>query len=126
MKAFFFAGLLCAIMVMDVTDHVISATPADKPESFLPEDNLSVTDRDYEPERPRIAIAGLGIESSTFSPALTTEEAFRAKYGSDVFSSYPFLSANSPLRLAANWIPTLVGKSLPGGAVTRKTYEITG
>ena len=30
---------------------------------------------------PRIAIAGLSIESSTFSPALTNEEAFHAKYG---------------------------------------------
>ena len=46
---------------------------------------------------PRIAIAGLGIESSTFSPALTDEAAFHAKYGADVFSSYPFLSADSPV-----------------------------
>lgn len=72
---------------------------------------------------PRIAIAGLGIESSTFSPALTDEEAFHAKYGADVFSSYPFLSVDSPLRNQAEWIPALVGKSLPGGAVTREAYE---
>jgi microcystin degradation protein MlrC len=72
---------------------------------------------------PRIAIAGLAIESSTFSPALTTEEAFHAKYGTDVFSSYPFFSADSQLRQRAVWIPTLVGKSLPGGAVTRQAYE---
>ncbi len=74
-------------------------------------------------KKPRIAIAGLGIESSTFSPALTTEEAFHAKYGDNVFTSYRFLSADSPLRNAAEWIPTLVGKSLPGGAVTRQAYE---
>jgi hypothetical protein len=43
-------------------------------------------------ELPRIAIAGLAIESSTFSPALTHEEAFHAKQGNDVFSFYPFLS----------------------------------
>lgn len=72
---------------------------------------------------PRIAIAGLGIESSTFSPALTNEEAFHAKYGADVFSFYPFLSVDSALRKQAIWIPTLVGKSLPGGAVTRQAYE---
>lgn len=72
---------------------------------------------------PRIAIAGLAIESSTFSPALTNEEAFHAKYGADVFSSYPFLSVDSPLRNQAKWIPTLIGKSLPGGAVTREAYE---
>ena len=46
---------------------------------------------------PRIVIAGLGIESSTFSPALTNEEAFHAKYGAAVLGSYPFLSADSPL-----------------------------
>ena len=72
---------------------------------------------------PRIVIAGLGIESSTFSPALTNEEAFHAKYGAAVLGSYPFLSADSPLLKKANWFPTLVGKSLPGGAVTREAYE---
>jgi len=72
---------------------------------------------------PRIAIAGLGIESSTFSPALTNEEAFHAKFGAEVFSSYPFLSVDSPLRGKAAWLPALVGKSLPGGAVTREAYE---
>lgn len=72
---------------------------------------------------PRIAIAGLSIESSTFSPALTDEAAFHAKYGADVFSMYPFLSADSSLRQQALWFPALVGKSLPGGAVTREAYE---
>lgn len=73
--------------------------------------------------KPRIAIAGLGIESSTFSPALTNEDAFHAKYGAEVYTSYPFLADDKPLRAAATWIPTLVGKSLPGGAVTRQAYE---
>lgn len=73
--------------------------------------------------KPRIAIAGLGIESSTFSPALTHEDAFHAKYGAEVYTSYPFLADDKPLRAAATWIPTLVGKSLPGGAVTRQAYE---
>ena len=72
---------------------------------------------------PRIAIAGLGIESSTFSPALTDEAAFHAKYGNDVFSTYPFFAADSPLRSRAVWIPTIVGHSLPGGAVTHEAYE---
>lgn len=74
-------------------------------------------------KKPRIAIAGLGIESSTFSPALTTEEAFHARYGTDVFTGYHFLSVDSPLRKRAQWVPALVGKSLPGGAVTREAYE---
>lgn len=72
---------------------------------------------------PRIAIAGLGIESSTFSPALTDEAAFHAQYGSEVFNVYPFLSVDSPIRQRAIWIPALVGHALPGGAVTREAYE---
>lgn len=72
---------------------------------------------------PRIAIAGLAIESSTFSPALTHEEAFHAKYGEKVFTSYPFLSAGAPLRQKASWFPTVIGKALPGGTVTREAYE---
>ncbi len=72
---------------------------------------------------PRIAIAGLAIESSTFSPALTAEDAFHARYGINVFTLYPFLSADSPLRKGAVWIPALVGYALPGGAVTRQAYE---
>lgn len=72
---------------------------------------------------PRIAIAGLGIESSTFSPALTSEEAFHARYGADVFKAYPFFAADSAVRGRAEWLPALVGKSLPGGAVTREAYE---
>jgi microcystin degradation protein MlrC len=72
---------------------------------------------------PRIAITGLGIESSTFSPARTNEEAFHAKYGADVFTSYPFFAKDSVTRGRATWFPALVGKSLPGGAVTREAYE---
>ena len=72
---------------------------------------------------PRIAIAGLGIESSTFSPARTNEAAFHAKYGSDVFSYYPFFSADSSLRNRAKWLPAIEGHALPGGTVTREAYE---
>src|SRR3954454_21805078 len=74
-------------------------------------------------ELPRIAIAGLAIESSTFSPALTHEEAFHAKTGDTIFSSYNFLSPDSLDRKRAQWFPTLIGRSLPGGVVTREAYE---
>ena len=72
---------------------------------------------------PRIAIAGIKIESSTFSPARTTEEAFNVRYGDDVFDLYGFLAPGTPLRQNAEWIPTLVAGTTPGGAVTRETYE---
>lgn len=72
---------------------------------------------------PRVAIAGIAIESSTFSPAITSEDAFHAKKGSEIFSYYPFLSEGSKNRLRAEWIPTLRGHALPGGIVTREAYE---
>lgn len=72
---------------------------------------------------PRIAIAGIAIESSTFSPALTDEEAFHARTGDTIFNEYPFLSADSLDRKRANWVPTLRGVALPGGIVTREAYE---
>ncbi len=74
-------------------------------------------------ELPRIAIAGIAIESSTFSPALTHEEAFHARVADEVFSFYPFLSPDSLNRRRANWIPTIRGHALPGGIVTREAYE---
>jgi len=72
---------------------------------------------------PRIAIAGLAIESSTFSPAFTHEEAFHAKTGEAILKLYPFLSSDSIDRMRAEWIPILRGVSLPGGIVTREAYE---
>ena len=73
--------------------------------------------------KPRIAIAGLAIESSTFSPAKTVESDFKARFDEDVFSFYPFLEKDSTLRNKVNWIPTLRGHALPGGIVTKETYE---
>ncbi len=72
---------------------------------------------------PRIAIAGIAIESSTFSPAVTTEEAFHARTGEEVFSYYPFLDKDSVLRHEAIYFPTLRGHALPGGIVTIEAYE---
>lgn len=74
-------------------------------------------------ELPKIAIAGIGIESSTFSPAQTGEAAFHAKIGDSIFGRYHFFDAETDIRERAEWVPTLLGKSLPGGIVTREAYE---
>ncbi len=76
-----------------------------------------------EKKLPRIAIAGIAIESSTFSPAQTDEAAFKSRTGDAVFSYYPFLSEDSLDRRRAEWIPTLRGHAIPGGIVTREAYE---
>ena len=71
----------------------------------------------------RIAIAGIAIESSTFSPAQTTIDGFRVTRGDEIFGAYPFLSEDSPARDRAVWLPTLRGRAIAGGIVTREAYE---
>ena len=72
--------------------------------------------------KPRIGISGLGIESSTFSPAKTTEKEFNIKYGEDIFSNYSFF--NEDYQNEANWFPSMTGKAMPGGVVTKEAYEL--
>ncbi|WP_236973827.1 M81 family metallopeptidase [Membranihabitans maritimus] len=74
-------------------------------------------------ELPRIAIAGIAIESSTFSPAVTYRDGFRIKRGNEIFTSYPFMEADSANRKKAEWLPALTARAIPGGIVDRETYE---
>lgn len=83
----------------------------------------SKSENQSEKELPRVAIAGIGIESSTFSPARTHEEAFHARIGDSIFGRYDFFAENSDFRNRAEWIPTFLGKALPGGTVTKEAYE---
>jgi microcystin degradation protein MlrC len=72
--------------------------------------------------RPVIAIAGLGIESSTFSPARTLAPAFHPQRGEEILDRYPFLAPGTALRAAAEWHGALLGKALPGGIVAADAY----
>ena len=74
-------------------------------------------------ELPRVAVAGIAIESSTFSPARSHEEAFHARTGEEVLNYYPFMDRDSLDRGRASWFPTITGHALPGGTVTREAYE---
>ncbi|MCI4667424.1 MAG: M81 family metallopeptidase [Bacteroidia bacterium] len=84
---------------------------------------MACQSEDKNDQLPRIAITGLAIESSTFSPALTHMEAFHHKEKEAVFSYYPFLSEDSPQRKQAKWYPALYGHALPGGIVTHSAYD---
>ncbi|WP_239528723.1 M81 family metallopeptidase [Microbacterium esteraromaticum] len=72
---------------------------------------------------PRIGIAGISIESSTFSPHVSGDEAFTIRTGADLIAYYPFLDEGRELREAATWVPLYHGRSLPGGAVDPATYR---
>lgn len=74
-------------------------------------------------EKLRIAITGIAIESSTFSPAVTTEDAFHAKVGEEILEYYPFMNPDSLTIKRALWFPCLKGHALPGGRVTHEAYE---
>lgn len=84
---------------------------------------FSCSEKSEEKQLPRIAIAGLAIESSTFSPARSTAEAFKVRVGEEIFSYYPFMSPDSINRSRAEWFPTLRGHAIPGGMVTRSAYD---
>lgn len=72
---------------------------------------------------PRIGIGGISIESSTFSPHVSGDEAFTIRTGENLRAYYPFLDAGRELAQAAEWIPLTHGRSLPGGAVDPATYR---
>jgi len=86
-------------------------------------ENTNTNDGNIDEKLPRVAVAGIAIESSTFSPALTHEEAFHARTGEAVLDYYPFMANDSADRNRAIWFPTITGHALPGGTVTREAYE---
>lgn len=84
---------------------------------------ISCSASEEEKKLPRVAIAGLAIESSTFSPAQSDAAAFRTRVGDEIFSYYPFMDSASVDRKRAEWFPTLRGHAIPGGIVTRHAYD---
>ncbi len=72
-------------------------------------------------EKPRIGIAGIAIESSTFSPAKTTERDFTIRLSGEIFTSYNFFDQSYIDK--ADWFPTMRARALPGGVVTKESYE---
>ena len=71
--------------------------------------------------KPRIGIAGIWIEASTFSPINSTEKNFNIKYSSSIFSNYSFFDQSYIDK--ADWFPSMTARALPGGVVTRSAYE---
>ncbi|ALG05871.1 M81 family metallopeptidase [Kibdelosporangium phytohabitans] len=68
----------------------------------------------------RIGIAGIAIESSTFSPHRTGLADFRVTRGADLLARYTWTEDES---LDVEWVPLLHAVSLPGGAVLKDVYD---
>jgi microcystin degradation protein MlrC len=71
----------------------------------------------------RIGIAGIAIESSTFSPHRSTIDDFRVTRGEELLARYAFLAPGSELTEGVEWVPLLHAVAVPGGPVTEETYE---
>ncbi|KAI0171949.1 Microcystin LR degradation protein MlrC [Hypoxylon sp. FL1284] len=73
--------------------------------------------------RPVVAIAGLACETSTFTPSRTLAPAFHPRRDKEVIEKYHFIQPGTPLGDAAEWRGALIGHALPGGIVTRDSFE---
>lgn len=65
----------------------------------------SSAEKNTKEKLPRVAIAGIGIESSTFSPATTDEAAFHARIGDSIFGRYHFFADTTSIRQRPNGYP---------------------
>lgn len=69
----------------------------------------------------RIAICGIHIESSTFTPYRSSEADFQVRRGAALLERYPFLDAD--WATGVEWLPVFHARALPGGQVLAATYE---
>lgn len=70
--------------------------------------------------KPRIAICGIHIESSTFTPYVSNEEDFEVLRGEEVLGRYRWI--NDDWSRQVDWFPILHARALPGGVVSRNAY----
>ncbi|XAS67398.1 M81 family metallopeptidase [Micrococcaceae bacterium Sec5.7] len=71
---------------------------------------------------PRIAITGIALEASTYSPARTNIGDFVRRDGTEIFDQYPFFAPGQPVREAARWLPLTHFRAIPGGAVPAEDF----
>jgi microcystin degradation protein MlrC len=69
----------------------------------------------------RVAIGGIHIESSTFSPHLSTADDFTVTRGAELLARYDWLTA--PWAADVEWIALVHARALPGGAVEPSAYQ---
>lgn len=69
----------------------------------------------------RIAICGIHIESSTFTPYRSSDADFEVRRGAELVERYPFLGADWARDV--EWLPVLHARALPGGQVLASTYR---
>jgi len=63
-----------------------------------------------------VAVCGVSLEASTFSPALTTAAMLAPRRGREVLDAWDFWSEGGSLADRAAWIGVLQARSIAGGA----------
>lgn len=71
--------------------------------------------------KPRIAICGIHIESSTFTPYLSGEADFTLTRGQELMERYFW--RDYTWSQAVQWVPILHARALPGGVVRAGAYQ---
>ena len=69
----------------------------------------------------RVAIGGIHIESSTFSPHISTTFDFEVTRDKELLARYDWL--DQPWAAGVEWIPLVHARALPGGAVDPEAYR---
>ena len=71
--------------------------------------------------KPRIAVAGIHIESSTFTPYISTADDFIVTRGEELMDRFYWRDEDWATQI--EWIPVLHSRALPGGVVERGAYD---
>lgn len=71
--------------------------------------------------RPRIAICGVHIESSTFTPYTSLASDFDVTRGQALINRFPWM--DEEWAQAIEWVPIVHARALPGGIVEQSAYE---
>lgn len=71
----------------------------------------------------RVAVAGIAIESSTFSPHRTHLTDFTVTRGEQLLKRYPWVARARDWCTGVEWVPLLHAVALPGGAVLPDVYD---
>jgi microcystin degradation protein MlrC len=71
---------------------------------------------------PRVAVCGISLEASTFSPALTTAAMLAPRRGREVLDAWDFWRPGGSLADRAEWIGVLQARTIAGGAIPAYDY----
>ena len=76
------------------------------------------------PHLPRVAVCGISLEASTYSPALTTEAMLAPLRGREVLDAWAFWRPGGALADRARWFGILQARSIAGGAIPADDYVL--